>query len=79
MTSTTPPDACYRCGRDLDPDRNVFEAQEALRIDFLTGYASVFGDCNRVAGLFCQHCVQDLLGSYLQIEPPRGQQETGTC
>lgn len=79
MTRTTPPAACDRCSRDLDPERNVFEAQEALQINFLTGYASVFGDCNRIAGLFCQHCVQDLLGSYLQIEPSHSQQDTGTC
>lgn len=44
---------CNRCGRDLAPDRNVFEAQEALQIDFLAGYASAFGDSNRITGLFC--------------------------
>lgn len=69
MPLNRPPKACNRCRRDLAPDGDVFEAQEAIQIDFLTGYASVFGDCNRVHGLFCQHCLHELLGPYLRTEP----------
>ncbi len=69
MPLNTPPKACNRCRRDLAPDGDIFEAQEAIQISFLTGYASVFGDCNHLHGLFCQHCLHELLSPYLRTEP----------
>lgn len=58
---------CDRChlesGRD-DP----FEFQEFVHIDFIGGYGSIFGDESWVQGDFCQHCIKELLGSYLRIE-----------
>ena len=58
---------CRRCGRDLNPNTATFEAQESLAISFRAGYDSIFGDGNVVSTNLCQHCVQALLGPWLQI------------
>lgn len=57
-------DKCTRCGRSFADD---YEAQEAIHISFIAGYASIFGDGNTVSGTICQHCLQETLGSALTI------------
>lgn len=57
--------ACSRCERtmhDGDPERD-----EALVVSFRGGFWSVFGDENHVEGVFCQHCLQTVLGPWLRI------------
>lgn len=56
---------CARCERDFR--EGEYEAQERLEISFRAGYGSIFGDENVVRGTFCQHCVKDVLGSWLEI------------
>ncbi|HJW53891.1 MAG TPA: hypothetical protein VJ577_01325 [Burkholderiaceae bacterium] len=58
---------CRRCGRDLNPNTATFEAQESLVISYRAGYGSILGDGNVVSSTLCQHCVQALLGPWLQI------------
>ncbi|TIC78485.1 hypothetical protein [Crenobacter intestini] len=62
---------CDRCGLPLAGEgADVFEAQEALHVDFVGGYGSVFGDGDRVCGDFCQACVQAVLGEWLRVSAP---------
>lgn len=69
---------CDRCGRVAPLDsatatqesaslEDYFEAEEFLRVDFVGGYGSVFGDEARVRGDFCQYCVKELLGEWLKV------------
>jgi hypothetical protein len=59
---------CDVCGRiDYDSGDGSFETQEYLQIDFMGGFGSVFGDCIRVRGDICQHCLKKLLGKYLKL------------
>ncbi|HRQ56395.1 MAG TPA: hypothetical protein PLN31_03185 [Azoarcus taiwanensis] len=60
---------CDRCGRAIPPQDHD-EDQERLAIDFTAGYASVFGDGNRVQADLCQHCVKKVLGRWLRITEP---------
>lgn len=68
---------CDRCGRSAPLDEAsrkqasmeaAFEAEEFLRVDFVGGFVSVFGDEARVRGDFCQYCVNELLGAWLRVE-----------
>ena len=56
---------CDKCGVEVDAIFDVFEAQEFLHIEFTCGYGSVFGDGACMSGDFCQNCVKELLGEYL--------------
>lgn len=60
---------CDRCGRVIPPQDHD-EDQERVSIDFTAGYASVFGDGNRVQADLCQHCVKKVLGRWLRITEP---------
>ena len=59
---------CHRCGRDLNPNTATFEAQESLVISFRAGYGSIFGDGNIVSSILCQHSINEVLGSWLDIK-----------
>lgn len=56
---------CSCCGLEM-PDSNP-ERDEAVVIAFRGGFWSVFGDENHVEGVFCQHCLQTLLGPWLRV------------
>ena len=43
------------------------ETQEFHCIDFVGGYGSIFGDGVRVQCDICQHCLNDLIGSYIRV------------
>lgn len=58
--------SCRRCGRDLG-EMGDEEYQERLEINFRAGYGSVFGDENVVRSTFCQHCVKEMLGPWLEV------------
>ena len=57
---------CDRCGNDVCDDLDL---QEALHIDTVGGYNSIFGDENRIQCDLCQDCVKEVLGPFLRISP----------
>ena len=57
---------CYRCRLDFVTDFD--EWQERLEVNFRAGYGSIFGDENVIRGVFCQHCVKELLGQWLKVD-----------
>jgi len=56
---------CDVCGNDIE---TIVDSQEALYINFVGGYGSLFGDGARVRAEICQKCLKDVLGNYLRIE-----------
>ena len=54
----------YRYGTTVDED---LEIQEFLRINFVGGYNSAFGDMNRIACDICQHCLKKMIGKHCRI------------
>lgn len=52
---------CDVCGKLIDDDMQV---QEAYWLDFVGGYASVFGDGAHIRCDICQHCLKKLIGPY---------------
>ncbi len=58
---------CDKCGIGCDERSmdSALELQEFLRLDFIGGYSSVFGDQTRVKLDICQHCLKTMLGSAL--------------
>ena len=57
---------CDKCGIRLHREENIWEYQEALRIAFSGGYASIFGDGSTFECDLCQRCVREVLGSFLR-------------
>ncbi len=57
---------CDLCGKELSCDGN-YEYQEALHIDFVGGYGSVFGDGTKVECDLCQNCLQDLIKDFCRV------------
>lgn len=60
---------CSRCGRVMDKDSGDMEWQERFVISFRGGMGSNFGDGALVEGIFCQSCIEALLGKWLRISP----------
>jgi len=58
---------CDRCGRAMDSIALDGEWEERVSVSFRCGYFSEFGDGNLVEGDFCQHCVKEILGSWLRV------------
>ena len=52
---------CDKCKEEVT---NQLELQEAQTIRFTGGYASVFGDGNRVSCDLCQGCLKELIGDF---------------
>ena len=57
---------CDVCGKEFDVDSNDLEAQEFLRIEFIGGYASVFGDESHIQCDICQHCLLKMIKDYMR-------------
>jgi len=55
---------CDVCGKDIE---TMIDSQEALYINFVGGYGSVFGDGAIVNGEICQNCLKEILGKYLRV------------
>lgn len=53
---------CDRCGKVTDRDNDVLDFHAMTSIDFHAGYASIFGDGNRVEIDLCEPCLKDTLG-----------------
>ena len=62
---------CDRCERHFTEGKidDDLEIQEFLKIDFIGGYASVFGDGARVKLDICQRCLKSLLGHLVPADP----------
>lgn len=58
---------CDRCGREMDPETDIVEWQEAVTVAFTGGYGSVFGDTDTFRCDLCQHCVKETLGPYIKL------------
>ncbi len=60
--------SCDRCHFHAEKDNPEFH--EFLSIDRQAGFGSVFGDGNRLKLDLCQHCVKELLNSWLSVSEP---------
>jgi hypothetical protein len=58
---------CDRCGKVTQRDELTFHAMTS--IGFTAGYASIFGDGNRVEIDLCEPCLKDVLGEWLRVRP----------
>jgi hypothetical protein len=58
---------CDRCGRLTARDELEFHA--ITSIGFNAGYASIFGDGNRVEIDLCEPCLKDTLDKWLRVKP----------
>lgn len=61
---------CDRCGTRLSDDEPYAGYTNRTQIRFRAGYASLFGDGNKVEGDLCDRCLFELLGRYLRIVEP---------
>jgi hypothetical protein len=59
---------CDRCGKEAERGEAGFA--EMTSISFDTGYASIFGDGNRVEADLCETCLRDTLGAWLRLGAP---------
>lgn len=60
--------SCDRCEKTVQRGELGFE--EMLSIGFDAGYASIFGDGNRVDIDLCESCLRETLGGWLRVRPP---------
>lgn len=58
---------CDRCGKKMCDDDPYGGYSNRTQIRFRAGYASLFGDGNKVEGDLCDQCLYELLGPYLRI------------
>jgi len=58
---------CDKCKKEYNPEVTI-EPQEFLKIDFIGGYNSVFGDGTRVQCDLCQHCLKELIGNIVRLD-----------
>lgn len=61
---------CDRCGKRMADDEPYEGYNNRTQIRFRAGYASLFGDGNKVEGDLCDKCLHELLGPYLRIVEP---------
>ena len=61
---------CDRCGKQMSDDDPYNGYNNRTQIRFRAGYASLFGDGNKVEGDLCDRCLYELLGPYLRIVEP---------
>ena len=55
---------CDECGQEFT---DILDIQEFHFIQFIGGFASIFGDGNKVESQICQDCLYDLLGGALRV------------
>jgi len=61
---------CDRCGKQMSEDEPWSGYNNRTQIRFRAGYASLFGDGNKVEGDLCDQCLYDVLGRYLRVVEP---------
>lgn len=61
---------CDRCGKSMSEDQPYEGYNNRTQIRFRAGYASLFGDGNKIEGDLCDACLYQLLGRYLRIVEP---------
>jgi len=61
---------CDRCGKKMADDEPLGGYNNRTQIRFRAGYASLFGDGNKIEGDLCDRCLYELLGPYLRIVEP---------
>jgi len=65
---------CDRCGREAEDGESEF--YEFTFIDYKAGYGSILGDGNRVRIDLCQHCLKEMLGTWLRVEEPDAKKQS---
>ena len=58
---------CDRCKKEKDTMNDIMDIQEWLHINFVGGYASIFGDLDEYECDLCQQCTKEILGKYLRF------------
>jgi hypothetical protein len=58
---------CDRCGKRMSEDEPYQGYNNRAQIRFRAGYASLFGDGNKIEGDLCDKCLYEVLGRYLRI------------
>ena len=59
---------CNKCNKTYSFEGDdVYESQEFLHINFQAGYGSIFGDGCQVKGDFCQSCLKNAFGDFLDV------------
>lgn len=61
---------CDRCGKRMTEDEPFDGYNNRTQVRFRAGYASLFGDGNKVEGDLCDRCLYELLGPYLRVVEP---------
>ena len=56
---------CDKCGRELDDAGH--ELPEAIRLDYIGGVKSVFGEGKRVQFNLCQHCLKSTFEDVIRV------------
>ncbi len=56
---------CDKCKKKITDD---MEEQEMHHIDFVGGYASVFGDCSHIRCDLCQSCLFEMIKDIYYID-----------
>jgi len=56
---------CDKCKKEIIGE---VELQETQNIDFVGGYASVFGDGKEIECNLCQHCLLELIGGFCRTK-----------
>lgn len=62
---------CDRCGKRMQDEEFDNAYNNRTQIRFRAGYASLFGDGNKVEGDLCDRCLYELLGPYLRVVESR--------
>ena len=62
---------CDKCKKSFTEGilEDDFEIQEFLKINFIGGYTSIFGDTRKVKLDICQHCLKTLIGDLIPADP----------
>ena len=56
---------CDKCKKEYN---NIMEIQEFVKVRFVGGYSSIFGDGTRVMADICQYCLKEMLDDNYRTE-----------
>jgi len=56
---------CDKCKKEYN---DIMEIQEFIKVRFVGGYSSIFGDGTRVMADICQYCLKEMLGDNYRTE-----------
>ena len=56
---------CDKCKKEYN---DIMEIQEFIKVRFVGGYSSIFGDGTRVMADICQYCLKEMLDDNYRTE-----------